>query len=234
MRWVSCSGRYTSCNNTVTTASATPTLTITSGQGDPKSPFLDTAISKSARTTARAPIYVTQKNEGTEAWKALRRVLTQVSRGDLIWPGSDGPAILIQGKEYNSVEVHKNPDHEMGKEKILPVLAKIRINRRFLWRKTLKIIRTTRFIRFWRRFGLTEVYCITFVTIHTEGTCILTLTCTNIRMLLAHWMIWNLKLAHSQQKVAGPCITCYNYFSLVADNCISIVQQRRYHFYQHL
>jgi len=25
--------------------------------------------------------------------------------------------------------------------------------------------------------------------IHTEGT--LTLTCTNIRVLLAHWMIWN-------------------------------------------
>ena len=43
---------------------------------------------------------------------------------------------------------------------------------------------------------------ITFVTIRNEGA--LTLTCTNIRMLLAHWMTWNLKLAHNQQKVADP------------------------------
>ena len=45
------------------------------------------------------------------------------------------------------------------KRKFYPVLAKIRVNRRFLQRKTLKIICTTSFIRFWRRSGLNEFYC---------------------------------------------------------------------------
>jgi len=50
------------------------------------------------------------------------------------------------------------------KSSFYPVLAKIRINRRFLKRKPKEIIRTTSFIRFWRRSrltesGLTEVYC---------------------------------------------------------------------------
>jgi len=46
-----------------------------------------------------------------------------------------------------------------GKSRFDPELAKIRVNRRFLSRKTLKIIRTTNFIRFWWRSGITEVYC---------------------------------------------------------------------------
>jgi len=54
----------------------------------------------------------------------------------------------------------------MGKEQILsgigedPDYKKKRINRRFLQRKTLEIFRTTSCIRFWRRSGLTQVYCI--------------------------------------------------------------------------
>jgi len=45
------------------------------------------------------------------------------------------------------------------KSRFYRILAKIRINRRFLYRKTLETIRTTSFIRFWRRSRLTELYC---------------------------------------------------------------------------
>jgi len=40
-----------------------------------------------------------------------------------------------------------------------PVLVKIQINLGFLERKTLEIIRTTRFIWFWQRSRFTKVYC---------------------------------------------------------------------------
>jgi len=50
------------------------------------------------------------------------------------------------------------------KSRFYPVLARIRIKKSgqiedFLQRKTFEIIRTTSFIRFERRSGLTEVYC---------------------------------------------------------------------------
>jgi len=48
-----------------------------------------------------------------------------------------------------------------------------------------------------------HVLQIDFIIIHTEG--ILTLPCIKIHVLLAHWMIWNLKLAHNYQKVTDPC-----------------------------
>jgi len=61
----------------------------------------------------------------------------------------------------------KNPDYEMRKEQILSGIGedpdwKIWINRRFFWRKMLEITRTTSLIRFWRRSGLTKVYCMSF------------------------------------------------------------------------
>jgi len=57
--------------------------------------------------------------------------------------------------------VAKNPDYEMLKAQFLSGIGedpdwKIRINRIFLWRKTLEIIRTTTFIRFWWRSGWTR------------------------------------------------------------------------------
>jgi len=58
----------------------------------------------------------------------------------------------------HSAKVQKIRITRCGKSRFYPVLAKIQINRRFLQRKTLEIVRTTNFIRFWRRSGLTDFY----------------------------------------------------------------------------
>ena len=64
----------------------------------------------------------------------------------------------------------KNPDYEVWKEQILSGIGedpyeKIRINRRFWWRKTLEISRTSSFIRFWRRSGLVKLLFLTILRI---------------------------------------------------------------------
>jgi len=74
------------------------TLATSSPTRDPKSqPFLCTAKSKRASATAGAPITKSQKNEATEAWKALRRVLTYVTRGHRTCLGFVEPTVAIQG-----------------------------------------------------------------------------------------------------------------------------------------
>jgi len=55
------------------------------------------AKSKRAWMTASAPLTCHTKNEATEAWRALRGVLTWVSRGKLIWPGSARPTMAFPG-----------------------------------------------------------------------------------------------------------------------------------------
>ena len=65
------------------------------------------------------------------------------------------------------MEVHKNTDYKIWKEQILSGIGEDPdlIRKKNLLRKRLEIIRTTSFIWFWRRSGLTEsglteVYCI--------------------------------------------------------------------------
>jgi len=58
---------------------------------------LHSKIEKSEDHRRRTYLQVTEKNEATEAWKALRRVLRKVSRGHRIWLGFDKPTEGFQG-----------------------------------------------------------------------------------------------------------------------------------------